>query len=52
MEESFKLSTKQASPIVKATFPEYKGRKFKLVFTDTVWFHDTNWGGGSRNKYA
>ena len=38
-------------PIVEATFPRYRGRTFKVGFTDTVSFHDTNWGGGSRNTY-
>ena len=48
---AMKLSTKQASPIVKATFPEYNGRKFRLEFTESVTFYDTNWSGGTRNQY-
>jgi len=47
-----KLNTKQAKPIVGQVFPNYKGRKFRIEFTKTVTFHDTNWGGGTRNYYA
>lgn len=47
-----KLTTKQAKPIVKATFPNYSGRKFKMVFAESIVFSDTNWGGGSRVSYA
>ena len=47
-----KLTTKQAKPITKLTFPKYTGRKFKLVFAETVIFYDTNCSGGTVNKYA
>jgi hypothetical protein len=47
-----KISKKQADPIVKLAFPEYKGRKYFVEFTDKVVFYDTNWGGGTRNKYV
>lgn len=46
-----KLTRKQAKPILEATFPEYRGRKIKVEFTDRVTFWDTNWGGGTRNYY-
>jgi hypothetical protein len=49
---AIKLTTKQAKPIVKLTFPEYHGRKFKLEFTDRITFYDTNWSGGTKNCYA
>ena len=52
MNQTLKLTTKQAKVIVKATFPQYTGRKFKIEFTDKITFYDTNWGGGSRNYYA
>lgn len=48
---TIKLTTKQARPIVKLTFPEYRGRKFKLEFTNRITFYDTNWSGGTRNQY-
>jgi hypothetical protein len=49
---AIKLTTKQARPIVKLTFPEYHGRKFTLEFTDHITFYDTNWSGGTKNVYA
>ena len=51
LQDAIKLNTKQARPVVQATFPEYKGRKFSIEFTTTVTMYDTNWGGGTRNVY-
>ena len=51
-ETVLKLTTKQAKPIVQATFPAYRGRKFKIVFTTRLTFYDTNWSGGTVNKFA
>lgn len=48
---AIKLTRKQAQPILKATFPDYNGRKIRLVYAEKITFSDTNWGGGSRNKY-
>jgi hypothetical protein len=48
---AIQLTTKQARPIVKLTFPEYHGRKFKLQFADRITFYDTNWAGGTKNEY-
>lgn len=52
MEKRIPLKKAQASPIVDKVFPHYKGRKFNLVFTEKVLFHDLNWEGGSKNEYA
>jgi len=49
---SIRLRKAQVKDIVKATFPEYKGRTFRVEFTARVSFYDTNWGGGTRNSYA
>ena len=49
---TMKVTRKQAENIIKATFPEYRGRKIKVEFRPEVTFYDTNWGGGSRNQYA
>lgn len=38
--------------IAKAAFPEYRGRTFREDFSGSVTFYDTNWGGGTRNKYV
>ena len=52
MNQQIKLTSKEASPVVKLVFPNYTGRKFKVEFTDKVTFYDTNWGGGTKNSYA
>ena len=44
--------TKAVREILKATFPDYKGRKFFLDDSGKVTFYDTNWGGGTRNYYT
>ena len=46
-----KLTKAQAWPIVKCTFPEYNGRKFRIEFVERVTFYDTNWCGGTRSVY-
>lgn len=50
--DALKVTRKQVEPIIKATFPTYRGRKISVCFTDKVTFSDTNWGDGSRNFYA
>ncbi len=49
-----KLSS--SSPMVKAfaraTFPAYRGRKFRLVTCERVSLSGTFWDGGSRSSYA
>ena len=52
MNQSVKINTAQARPIVAMTFPEYRGRKFRVEFTATMTFYDTNWDGGTKNTYA
>jgi hypothetical protein len=49
---SVKVSKREVWPIVRKVFPDYAGRKFRVVFTDRVGFYDLNWAGGSRNQYA
>lgn len=41
----------EVAPLVNATFPDYKGRKFKVVCASTVTLYNLNWDGGSRNVY-
>lgn len=52
MRHTIKAKKADVKPLLKVTFPEYRGRKFKVEFTDKVTFYDTNWGGGTRNEYA
>ena len=46
-----KVKRSEVRDIIDATFPEYRGRKIRVVFEDTMCFWDTNWGGGTRNVY-
>lgn len=50
--EFMKLNKKQIAPVLKSSFPEYKGRKFKVVFTPNCYLFDTNWSGGSKSSYV
>lgn len=51
MRAAIKVKKAAVKEIVKVTFPEYRGRTFKVQYTESVTFHDTNWGGGSRTEY-
>lgn len=50
--DAIKITRKQAAEIIKATFPNYTGKKIRVEFTSKVTFYDTNWSGGTRNVYA
>lgn len=50
--DTLKLTKKQAWPIVEKVFPEYAGRKFKLVLSEKFTLYNMNWDGGSRNIYG
>lgn len=39
------------APHIRATFPDYKGRKFWITPARSVTLHDLNWAGGTRNQY-
>lgn len=52
MDDSFPITRKQAKSILDASFPEYTGRKIKIEFRLVITFYDTNWSGGTCNKYA
>jgi hypothetical protein len=51
-ENRVKVTKAQVRPIVDEAFPNYSGRKFTIEFTAQVTFYDTNWSGGTRNKYV
>lgn len=46
-----KVTRADIPQIVRATFPDYRGRKFKVQATEKVTLHDLNWSGGSRSQY-
>ena len=46
-----KVNRKDVKVLVEATFPEYRGRKFRLMASNSVVLADLNWSGGSRSVY-
>lgn len=46
-----KVTKKEIRPIVMATFPDYKGRKFTVHACSHMKLWDLNWSGGTRNVY-
>lgn len=51
MNQTLKITRKEAAPFLQAAGIEYNGRKFKVEFTEKVTFYDTNWDGGTHNAY-
>lgn len=51
MTVAIKVKAADVKVLVKATFPTYNGRKFKVVPTTEVTLHDLNWSGGTRSQY-
>ena len=45
------VKRKDVAQIVAATFPDYKGRKFRIEPRATVTFSNLNWDGGTRSQY-
>lgn len=41
----------EVKPLVEATFPEYRGRKFQVEAACQVTLYDLNWSGGTRSVY-
>ena len=49
--QAIQVSKKDVRPILEASFPDYRGRKFWIVPVERITLHDLNWGGGTRNVY-
>jgi len=47
-----RVSRTQVKSILDRTYPDYKGRKIRLCFTDKVCLSDLNWSGGTRSEYV
>ena len=52
MSNIIKVKKAEVKPIIEVSFPEYKGRTFKVKLSEFVTFYNTNWDGGSRNQYV
>ena len=51
MTSAVKVSRRDVDAIVRATFPDYRGRKLRVAAAETVTLHDLNWSGGTRAQY-
>ena len=51
MNTTIKLRKAQVKKVLEATFPNYRGRTYEITFQNKITFHDTNWGGGTKNEY-
>jgi hypothetical protein len=53
MQTWHKVNKAAVEPIIKATFPDYRGRKISVTAAISVTVHhaDLNWSGGSRTQY-
>ncbi len=46
-----KVRKDEVAPLIRATFPEYRGRTIRVEFRENVSLQDLNWSGGSRTQY-
>ena len=46
-----KLRKQDILPILKLTYPDYKGRKYFLRVEESVLLYNLNWSDGSRRQY-
>lgn len=44
-------SPKDFAAIIKATFPDYRGKKITIDTSGRVHFYDLNWIGGTRSEF-
>lgn len=52
MGERIKVRKDAIRPLLQVSFPDYSGRTYHVEFTETVYFSDTYWSGGTRNWYV
>lgn len=46
-----KTTKKTIAPLLKATFPDYTGKKFFVQAAENITLYDLNWCEGSRTQY-
>ena len=51
MGTAIRVKKRDVAAILKATFPEYSGRKITVIPTERVFFYGLNWDSGSRSQY-
>jgi hypothetical protein len=50
--KTFHVEPKDVQNIIRATFPNYAGKKVSVQGAEEVMITDLNWTGGSRTRYA
>jgi hypothetical protein len=51
MRQAIYVTGDMVAPIVRGSFPAYRGKKFQVEATETVTLRDLNWSGGTRSEY-
>lgn len=49
--QTIKVRKTEVAPLVVATFPDYKGRRFSVRVANQVRLDDLNWSDGTRSQY-
>jgi len=51
MNQRIPVSKSKVKSLLNVTFPNYRGRKISVEFTERVTFMNFNWGGGTKCDY-
>lgn len=51
MTATIKARLAEVRSVVRATFPDYRGRSFRVVPSGKVTFADMHWSGGTRSEF-
>lgn len=49
---SLKVKKGDIAHLLRETFPDYTGRKFRVEARESMTLRDLNWSGGTRSSYA
>lgn len=49
--DTFKARLAEVRSVVRAAFPDYRGRTFRVDTSGRVTFSDLHWNGGTRSEY-
>ncbi len=50
--DRFRVRKDAIRPLLNVSFPDYKGRTYRVEFTKEVYLSDTYWSGGTRSWYV
>ncbi len=52
MYERMRVRKDAIRPLLNVSFPDYKGRTYHVIFTDSVTISNTYWSGGTRSWWV